>query len=224
MDSKLKRYIANKEEEHVISVIRENPHMLDDVDESGVSVYFLLAYAGLNTAFAAAVELKKQLSFHEAVVAGKAGIVKEHLQRDSSLVDSYSTDGFTPLSLAAFFNQTETALLLLAAGADPGRKAINKSEVNALHSAVARENITLCEAFLKRGVDVNVPQMKGVTALHSAVHRGNLEMVKLLIQYGADLEVKMENGETALDIAEREGHKGIAAVLKSVEGKIGGHR
>ncbi|MFC3972618.1 ankyrin repeat domain-containing protein [Maribacter confluentis] len=51
--------------------------------------------------------------------------------------------------------------------------AKNPSKVNALHSAIAKENHELCKLLIEYGVDVNTVQMQNVTALHSAVHRGN---------------------------------------------------
>jgi ankyrin repeat protein len=44
---------------------------------------------------------------------------------DKSYANQYSNDGFTPLSLSAFFNQTEIEKLLLENGADPNLHATN---------------------------------------------------------------------------------------------------
>lgn len=130
-----------------------------------------------------------------------------------NLSNTHSDDGFTPLSLAGFFNQTKIAQLLLEKGADPNIPATNASKVNSLHSAIAKENYKLCKILIKKGVDVNAVQMQKVTALHSAVHRGNLDLTKLLIENGATINLKMDNGDTALIIAEREGHKSIEKYL-----------
>lgn len=206
----LKTHIKNKEVDKVISLISENPDVLNLKDDNGSSGLFLIAYSGLDKAFEKAVELKKSFSFHEAIICSKIEIVKNYLNKsDSDLKNTYSSDGFTPLSLAGFFNQTEIAKLLIEKGADPNLSATNPSKVNALHSAVAKENYELCEILIKKGANVNAVQMQNVTALHSAVHRGNLDLVKLLIENEALIEMKMDNGDTALIIAEREGHKSI---------------
>jgi len=105
---------------------------------------------------------------------------------------------------------------LFELGADPNIAATNASQVNALHSAVAKENYELCTLFIKNGVNVNATQTQNVTALHSAVHRGNLKLVKLLIEYGANMSQKMDNGETALDIAKKEGHEQIELYLNKL--------
>ncbi|OEJ98599.1 hypothetical protein A8C32_05210 [Flavivirga aquatica] len=161
-----------------------------------------------------AIELKNSFSFHEAIVCGKIEIVNSYFEKsNSNLVNTHSSDGFTPLSLAAFFNQTAIAKLLIENGADPNLSATNPSKVNALHSAIAKEHYELCKILLEKGANVNATQIQNVTALHAAVHRGNLTLTKLLIENGASIGLKMDNGDTPLIIAKREDHKNIVHCL-----------
>lgn len=212
----LKTHIQNKEVDKIISLIKENPDLLSLKDDNESTGLMIIAYSELDKAFEQAIKLKKLFSFHEAIVCGKIDVVKDYLVKpDLSLVNTHSDDGFTPLSLAGFFNQTEIAKLLIEKGADPNISATNASKVNSLHSAVAKENYELCEILIKIGVDVNAGQMQNVTALHSAVHRGNLNLVKLLVENGALIGSKMDNGDTALIIAEREGRKIIKEYILS---------
>ena len=210
----LKTHVKNKDVEKVISLIKENPEILDVKDTNGSSGLMIIAYSGFEQAFDQAIKLKQSFTFHEAIVCGKINNVEAYLEeKHATLVNSYSSDGFSPLSLAAFFNQTEIAKQLLAFGADPNIAATNPSKVNALHAATAKENLKLCKLFIENGADINAVQMQNVTALHSAVHRGNLELIKLLIENGASIDLKMDNGDTALLIAQREGHKRIAEYI-----------
>lgn len=212
----LKTHIKNKEADKVISLIKENPDVLSLKDDNGSSGLMIIAYSGLEKSFEKAIELKKSFSFHEAIVCGKANIVKDYLNNpDFDMINTHSNDGFTPLSLAGFFNQTEIAKSLIELGADPNLSAKNPSKVNALHSAIAKENYGLSKLLIENGANVNAVQMQNVTALHSAVHRGNLDLVKLLVENKASITLKMDNGDTALIIAEREGHKNIAEYLLS---------
>jgi len=214
MIEKLKTHIQNKESEKAISFIEQNPEVLNLEDNNGTSGLMIIAYSGLKKVLEKAIELKKSFSFHESIVTGKMKIIKSYLEKSpTNLINTHSNDGFTPLSLAAFFNQTEVAKLLLANGADPNLSATNPSKVNGFHSAIAKENYDLCKILLAKGADVNAVQMQNVTALHSAVHRGNLKLTKLLIQNGASIDLKMDNGDTALIIAEREGYKNIVEYL-----------
>ena len=210
----LKTHIQNRDAEKTLTLIQEHPEVISLEDENGSSGFMLAAYSGFKEIFSEAVTLKTSFSFHEAVVSGKKDIVTQFLeQSNSDWANTHSKDGFAPLSLAAFFNQTEIALLLLEKGANPNLAATNPTKVNALHSAVAKENYELCKTLLEKGVDINAPQMQNVTALHSAVHRGNLKLVKLLVEHGADIDLKMDNGDTALSIANREGHGLVEAYL-----------
>lgn len=203
----LKKHLASRDENEIISLITDHSEVLEILDENGSSGLMNIAYSGLNDAFAKAKEIKKTFSFIEAIVCGKKDMVNELV--NDSIVNTHSQDGFTPLSLAAFFNQTEIAKLLVAKGGDPNIGAVNPTKVNVLHSAVARENYDLCKLLLAKGADVNSLQMQSVTPLHSAVHRGNLKLVKLLMEKGANITLEMDNGDTALSIAKREEHEDI---------------
>ncbi|MBT29561.1 MAG: hypothetical protein CMO01_07850 [Thalassobius sp.] len=217
MIDSLKSVLKQKDISKAIELIQTNPEILETSDENGSSGFMLIAYSGLQSAFEEAIALKKSFSFHEAIVSGQIAVVREYIFSDKSIVNSHSSDGFSPLSLAAFFDQTEIAILLLKNTADPNLQATNPSKVNALHSAVAKENVDLCQKLIDFGVNVNATQMQSVTALHSAAHRGNLELVKLLVENGADTELKMENGDTALNIAERENKTEVAEYLKKIK-------
>ncbi|NDV42900.1 ankyrin repeat domain-containing protein [Flagellimonas sediminis] len=214
MTEKLKELLKDRETDKILSLIQESPKVLELQDERGTSGLLLIAYSGMPKVLETAITLKNSFTFHEAVVCGLMEQVQSMLVHDPELINQYANDGFTPVSLAAFFDQTEMAKWLLDHDADPNLPATNPSKVNALHAAVAKENVGLCQLLIAKGVDVNAPQMQNVTALHSAVHRGNLELVKLLVQHGADIELKMENGDTALSIAKRDGHKEIVAYLE----------
>lgn len=215
MIDSLKAHIKNKEADSIIAMITKYPEVLNEKDENGSSGLLIIAYSGIEDAFNMAKEIKKSFTFHEAIVCGKIDLVNDSISHDKSIVNQYSVDGFTPLSLAAFFDQTEIALLLLKNGADPNLHATNPSRVNALHSAVAKENYVLCKELIDHGVNVNATQTQNVTALHSAAHRGNIELVQLLVENEAEVNFKMDNGDTAISIAERDGHTKVQEYLRS---------
>lgn len=215
MIDQLKKLLANRDEDEIITLITDHPEVLDEQDPNGSSGIMLLAYIGLQNALKQAKALKKSFSFHEAIVCGKSKVVEDYLSKDNLITNTYSLDGFTPLSLAAFFDQTEIAKLLLKHGADPALQATNPSKVNALHSAVAKENHELCTILVASGMDLNLGQTQQVTALHSAAHRGNLKLVELLVENGAEIQVKMEDGSTPLDLAKKDGHEAVVRYLES---------
>jgi uncharacterized protein len=213
MPADFKALIQNRDEENLSALISSDPGLLDLIDQNGTSGLLLIAYAGLQAVLEKAVELKTGLTFHEAIVCGKISKVQNDLE-DTSLANAHSNDGFTPLSLAAFFNQTEIAKLLLTHGADPNLQATNPAKVNALHSAVARQNIELSKLFISHGVNVNACQTQNITPLHSAAHLGNIELVKLLVDNGADIGHRSDDGKTALDFAVADGRNEVSLYLQ----------
>lgn len=216
MEELFSTYLKERDSEKLLNLLQDQPKLLDQADQNGASGLMQLAYHGMKEVLEAAISMKKEFEFHEAIICGKEDIVQEFLnQKGAAYFNAYSPDGFSPLSLAAFFNQTEIAKLLVAKGSDPSLAAWNPSRVNALHSAVAKENLDLCTLFVKNGVDVNAPQTQGVTALHSAVHRGNIAISQLLLENGAKPDARMDNGDTPIRIAEKEGHTEILQLLSS---------
>ncbi|NAS31885.1 hypothetical protein GTQ40_12935 [Flavobacteriaceae bacterium R38] len=205
--------IKDQKTEELISFITQNPGVLNEKDRNNSSGFLLIAYSNISSVFKKAIALKQTFNFQEAILSGKIDIVKSFVEKDKNKVHEYSSDGFTPIALASFFDQTAIAEYLLEQGANPGLAAKNPSKVNALHAAVAKENITLCRLFIENRIDVNSTQIQNVTPLHSAVHRGNLPLVKLLIANGADITLKMDNGDDALTIAKRDKHNEILNFL-----------
>lgn len=198
----LKSLIQNQNVDSCYQMLSDNPEVLDIKDENGATGFMLVAYSGDARLLELAVALKNELDFYEAIIVGDIELVKEYVEKNKEmLINSFSGDGFTPIALAAYFNQSEMVRFLFEMGADPNTKASNPSRVNALHAAVARENLALCGFLLDNGAMVDATQISGVTPLHSAVHRGNVELTKLILSYNPNVYLKMDNGQDALAIA-----------------------
>ncbi|GAB5554291.1 MAG: hypothetical protein Sapg2KO_38820 [Saprospiraceae bacterium] len=215
MLEKLQKHLQDRNIQECLNLIETNPEVLETQNEQGQSGFMLIAYSGLSAVFEKAVDLKKHFSLAEAIVSGKEDLVKQQLTKDSGAINGYIGGGFTPIALAAFFNQEKLVQLFLELGADPNLSANNASKVNALHAAVAKENLEIGTLLLANGADPNAAQMQQVRPLHAAVHRGNLALVKLLVENGASAELKMDNGDRPIDIAEREGQ---SAILRYFQG------
>ncbi len=155
-----------------------------------------------------------ELDIFDAASVGRTARVAELLDRDPSLVNAFSGDGFFPLALAAFFGFPETVRLLLARGADASQVARNPMKIQALHSAVTGsfESVKL---LVEAGAPVNGKQDKGWTPLHEAVNRNDLEMTRYLVAHGADPRLQNDEGKSAIGLA---ADKGFGEVLKVLKG------
>ena len=113
MIEKLKILIENKELDKLNKLLTKSPSILDDVDINGASGLQLIAYSGIEEILLLAINLKKNFTFHEAIICGKLDLVKILVEKQNDLLNLHSNDGFTPLSLAAYFNQSEIFIFLL---------------------------------------------------------------------------------------------------------------
>ena len=130
-----------------------------------------------------------ELDVFEAAALGRADRVSELVAADPNRATAYSPDGFTALHLAAFLGTTDTARVLLDAGADPAAVARNEMLVQPLHSAAAAHNTDMCRLLLARGAPVNGQQQKGYTALDEAMMTKQDDLRDLLLEHGADPKI-----------------------------------
>ena len=131
-----------------------------------------IGYHQLPDVLAVAITKKKDFTLYEAAAMGLLYRVITKVNGQPSLLNTPAKDGFLPLTLACFFGQREVVAYLLKKGAKVNIPANNPSKVMPLHSAVAKNDYTICQLLLTNGADVNATQMQGVTALQSAAHRG----------------------------------------------------
>jgi uncharacterized protein len=154
-----------------------------------------------------------ELDIYDAASVGATARVAELLDRDPSLLNAYSGDGFFPLALAAFFGHAETVRLLLARGADPAQAARNPMKIQALHSAVTG-SLESVKLLVEAGAPVNAKQDKGWTPLHEAVNRGDVEMTRYLLDHGADPKLQNDEGKSAIGLAADKGNAEVLKLLK----------
>jgi ankyrin repeat protein len=74
-----------------------------------------------------------------------------------------------------------------------------------LERASENGHVEVVQVLLEHDVDVNTPDIYGVTALHVASDRGQLIVARMLLGHGADASAKLENGATPLHWAKNEG-------------------
>lgn len=148
-----------------------------------------------------------------AAVNGNREELKILLDKEPSLLNAFNSDGWTPLHLACYFGQVDSAKLLLSLGADIHVKAKNPNENMPLHAAVANKQIHAVDLLLNNGADVNAKQSGGWTSLHEASLLGDERMVKLLIENGADIEIKKDDGKTPLEVGKEKQQETVVSLL-----------
>ena len=108
--------------------------------------------------------------------------------------------GWTPLHVAAYWNQATTIATLLQLGASPDCHATNG--FTPLHVAVEPENEAVIWNLVQFGVPLNAVDDFGRTALIVAVRKNRLRSVSLLVQLeGLDTELADRFGTRAIDHA-----------------------
>jgi ankyrin repeat protein len=153
------------------------------------------------------------LSIHEAAAMGVTDRIRKLVETDAEMVNAWSSDGFQPLQLAAFFGRPQVAELLLARGGDVHSHAQNSFQVTALHAALAGPTPEIARSLIAAGADVDARQQGGVTPLHEAAANGRLDLVELLLEHGADRLARDDQGRDAADFARDAGHETIVERL-----------
>lgn len=128
--------------------------------------------------------------------------------------DGYSADGWTPLALAAHFNQLEAVRVLLDQGADLHARSRNDNGNTPLHAALAGQSPLTAVLLLERGADVNTADAAGWTPLHLAAASGDTDLVRLVLAHRPFVDPENREGITPLALARAGGHQAVADLLQ----------
>ena len=210
MSKELFQAIHDNDRAKVEQLIAADRTIAKSRNENGVSALMQARYEGRREIIDVLRPAVGELDVFEAATLGDLPRLRALLVGHGALAHAYSTDGFTPLHLAAFFSQPEAAEELVRNGADANAVAKNPMKVAVINSAAASGRADLVKLVLKAGADPNARQQMGYTALHAAAAHDNVEMVQALLDAGADPALKNDEGLTA---AEKAG-PAVAAILK----------
>jgi ankyrin repeat protein len=127
------------------------------------------------------------LDLFEASALGDADRLRELLDGGAD-PNEFAPDGFTPLTLAAFFKHPDAVRLLLERGADVHQRARNERlKVLPIHSAAADGgSVEIVRTLLDAGADVNAVQPGGFRAIDASRQEGHEELEQLLLERGAE--------------------------------------
>ena len=183
-------------------------------NHQGLSAVLAALYCRQEDILTAFLDRHPPLDLFEAAALGLHELLTEFLDSGDD-ISAWSTDGFSPLHLAAFFGRTATVRMLLERGAPVDRPSRNGMKVTPLHSAAAGHHAGIGALLLAAGADANARQSGGFVPLHAAAQNGDLPLVRALLDHGADRSARDDDGRTPAALAEE---KGYAEVVELLEG------
>jgi uncharacterized protein len=198
----------------VKEMLRSDPSLAQSRDENGVSVVLKATYYGKRDVVEALLASGVELNVFEAAATGQTNRIRTLIEEDPALVNSYSPDGFAPLSLAAFFGHSETVDVLLAAGAEVSAPSRETMKLTPLASALAAGHNQIARTLIEHGAHINAKGDNDVTPLHTAAARGNIEAATLLLDHGADINATTKDGKKPIAYAEERNHPEMVDFLK----------
>lgn len=143
---------------------------------------------------------KKENLFFAAVESGQVPLMNQIYKMGVS-PHHRSTDGRTPLMVAAFRGRKEAVDWLL----DHGAQVLDKDENfwSPLRWAIAGGHSEVASLLIDRGAKIDEKDHVGNTALMEAARRGDEQSMILLLSRGADRTLMNQKGETAYTLALR---------------------
>ncbi len=153
----------------------------------------------------------------EAAALGDVVALRDRLENDDNARVLRSSDGWTPLHLAAFFGRDAAATLLIDHTAPVDAHSTNATRNAPLHAALAgAASPVLVRRLIFAGADVTAKASHGVTPLHLAASRGETALCDLLIARGADPHARMDDGTTPAQMATVRGHTELGERLAAL--------
>eukprot|EP01041_Mallomonas_annulata_P000079 gene79-97_t len=147
----------------------------------------------------------------ELAVNGELDAIKTSLLADPSALEFINSEGWTPLSGAAFGGQKDVATLLIESGSN-----INVQDKNGrtpLHLSCMKGNTKVLRIMLEKGADHSIVDEVGCTPLHYAAKHGRVRITHLLAEFGAQIHTRDHWGLNALQWACINGHNDVIEAL-----------
>ncbi|MDM1292885.1 ankyrin repeat domain-containing protein [Sphingobacterium sp. N143] len=213
--SVLEQYIEEGKSHDIDLLLIGNPELLQETTSHGISPLLLACYYNKPQIIRILLQHTKSMTIHEACAAGLTSYVEAIIQQLPSVVNEWSSHGFTPLALATYFNKADIVRLLLSKKVDPNVVTKNEQFTYPLHIAASNNNEEIGKLLIEADADVNAVQATGDTALHFAAQHGNIELIIALLEFGADTKIANLSGFIPADLAYEKGYREIAEILKN---------
>ncbi|MFD2744070.1 MULTISPECIES: ankyrin repeat domain-containing protein [Sphingobacterium] len=209
----LEEYVETGNFQDLDLLLSRQPELLDSLTSHQVSALLLACYYRKNQIIQVILKYLKNINIHEVCALGYTEQLELMISQKPNIVHEISSNGFTPLGIAAHFGHESVVRMLLRHHADPNVPSQNGFNVFPIHAALATNDTVNAKLLIEAGADVNVIQQGGLSPLHLATQHGNIEIIILLLEHGVDVGVRSEQGLTAADIAFDRGFKELGQIL-----------
>jgi hypothetical protein len=147
----------------------------------------------------------------QAARDGNVPAIKNLLNSGSNINEHNSSNGWTPLFWAIYYDKPDAVQILLDKGASVN---IQDADGNSpLMLAISQGNKKIFKLLLEKGAEVNVKNKKQETPLSQAVYSADVELVKILICKDADVESVDAYGRNMITYAEENKYIDILELL-----------
>ena len=195
---------------------------IDSRNSDGATPLMIAACEGRLNAFSVLIERKSDPTFkdnngvtllHYAAEGGNDVIIEKLLSLGVA-IDSRSSDGATPMMIAACHGRLDAFSVLIERKSDPTLKDNNGWTL--LHYSARGGNDVIIEKLLSLGLDIDSRRSDGATPLMIAACEGRLDAFSVLIERKSDPTLKDNNGWTLLHYSARGGNDVIIEKLLSL--------
>lgn len=139
-----------------------------------------------------------QKNIFDVARSGTIEDVKKLMAINPDTINSISTNGYPPLTLACYRGNNDVAIFL----ASHVKNIDGTSEYGTpLMAAVYKNKPQIVKHLLKLNANVNFADANGTTPLHYAIILRSEEIIKLLLDAKADVTFKDNRGNNAIDYA-----------------------
>uniref|UniRef100_A0A8C2ZP38 Ankyrin 1 n=1 Tax=Cyclopterus lumpus TaxID=8103 RepID=A0A8C2ZP38_CYCLU len=126
--------------------------------------------------------------------------------------------GFTPLHIAAHYENLNVAQLLLNRGANVNFTP--KNGITPLHIAARRGNVIMVRLLLDRGAQIDAKTKDELTPLHCAARNGHVRIIEILLDHGAPIQAKTKNGLSPIHMSAQGDHMDCVKQLLQYNAEI----
>jgi uncharacterized protein len=208
--------IRGRDQLAIMRQLDEDPARASMRGPGGESLVLHACYLGA-TEVAPLLLRGRKLDACEAAALGDVAALRAAIEEDDDARVRRSSDGWSPLHLAAFFGQDEAVALLIDHGAPLDAHSTNATRNTPLHAALAgATKPSIVKRLIFAGADVGARGAQNITPLHLAASRGDGTLCDLLIARGANPHAGMEDGTTPGQLATARGFAGLGEKLAAL--------